>query len=258
MRALLHVTLCMILAAPLAAGETINVAAAISLKEVVSEAAKGYEAETGHRVEFTFGASGQLLAQIRNGAPIDAFISAADKQADDLERLGMVENGTRRVVAGNALVLVAPADAPPGLSDFKGLADARVKKLAIGEPRTVPAGQYAVQVLQKLEQEAKLAGRLVYGSNVRQVLDYVRRGEVSAGIVYATDAKEAGDKVKVVAVADASSHDPIRYPAVVIKGSKKRDAAARFLDYLTSEKAKQLFRDKGFAPGDQAAGKPAK
>jgi molybdate transport system substrate-binding protein len=106
--------------------------------------------------------------------------------------------------------------------------------------------------------DQKLAGRLVYGSNVRQVLDYVRRGEVTAGIVYATDAKEAGDAVKVLAAADASTHEPIRYPALVIKGTKKREVATRFLDYLTSAEARKSFEAKGFTTGDAAAGSSTK
>jgi molybdate transport system substrate-binding protein len=267
MRALLVCASCCLIATALVArpdrAETINVAAAISLKESLQEIARAYAADTGDRVEFTFGASGQLMAQIKNGAPIDAFISAANKQVDDLDKAGLIDAKTRRVVAGNSLVLIVPADAPAGLSNFKGLADDRIRRLAIGEPRTVPVGQYAQQVLRKLELEQRLSdgGRLVYGSNVRQVLDYVERGEVGAGIVYATDAREAGDaKVKVVATADPTTHEPIVYPGVLVKTSRKREAAVRFLDYLGSDKARKVFEAKGFAPAqaDAASGKPSK
>src|SRR5205823_12160729 len=101
-----------------ARAETINVAAAISLKESLTEIAKAFEADTGERVDFTFGASGQLMAQIKTGSPIDAFISAAGKQVDDLDQLRLIDAGTRRNVAGNELVLIAPANAPPAFSDF--------------------------------------------------------------------------------------------------------------------------------------------
>jgi molybdate transport system substrate-binding protein len=122
-----------------------------------------------------------------------------------------------------------------------------VKKLALGEPKTVPAGQYATQTLEKLKLTAPLSGKLVYGSNVRQVLDYVIRGEVTAGIVYATDAKQAGDKVKIVATAAEDSHDPIVYPAVVVKKSASAAAAKRFLDYATDDaEARRLLEARGF------------
>jgi molybdate transport system substrate-binding protein len=227
----------------------VRVAAAISLREALGQTAKAYEADTGRRVELTFGSSGQLAAQIKSGAPIDAFVSAANKQVDELEKAGLVDAKTRRVVAGNDLVLIVPASSSVSLADFKSLSEDAVKKLAIGEPKTVPAGQYARQVLAKLEIERKLADRLVYGANVRQVLDYVERGEVTAGIVYATDAKESGEKVKVVATADAATHEPIEYPAVVVKESKKPAAAAAFLDYLKSDRARKIFQDKGFTRG---------
>jgi molybdate transport system substrate-binding protein len=247
------ILLCLALAQP-AVAEDIRVAAAISLKEAISQAAKAYEADTGRHVELTFGSSGQLAAQIKSGAPIDAFVSAANKQVDDLEKAGLVDAKSRRVIAGNELVLIVPANSTLTLSSLKSLADDGVKKLAIGEPRTVPAGQYAQRVLAKLDVERKLAGRLVYGSNVRQVLDYVERGEVTAGIVYATDAKEAGaDKVKVVATADPATHEAIEYPAVVVKDSKHADAAAAFLDHLKSDRAGKIFQDKGFTRGDDNA-----
>ncbi|HEY7115443.1 MAG TPA: molybdate ABC transporter substrate-binding protein, partial [Tepidisphaeraceae bacterium] len=168
---LLSAVTCLILSAHPVHAETITVAAAVSLKESMLEIAKAFAIDTGDHVEFTFGASGQLMAQVRNGAPIDAFISAANKQVDDLERAGLVDAKTRRVVVGNSLVLIVPAagGGTARLTDFSALADRRVRKLAIGEPRTVPAGQYAQQVLRQFGLEEKLSsgGRLVYGSNVR-------------------------------------------------------------------------------------------
>src|SRR4051794_14120659 len=234
--------------ASLRAGETVHVAVAISLKEAVTDVARQYEAGTGDHVEFTFGSSGQLMRQIQSGAPIDAFISAAAKQVDDLAKAGLLDDATRRVVAGNALVLIVPPGTKAAPDSFEKLADTTVARLAIGEPKTVPAGQYAQQVLRSLNLTDQLGDRLVYGANVRQVLDYVIRGEVSAGIVYQTDAIEAGDKVKVVAAAAAKWHEPIVYPAVVIKASAGHDAAKRFLDYLATDKAKAILQSRGFTP----------
>jgi molybdate transport system substrate-binding protein len=246
-----------------AVAEPVRVSAAISLKDALEEAARAYKAAGGGEVEFVFGSSGELMAQIKAGAPADAFISAAGKQVDDLVRAGKVDEATRRVVAGNRLVLIVPAGAAaagkarPG--GFKDLADPAVGRVAIGEPRTVPAGQYAMQVLIALRLADGLGDRLVYGSNVRQVLDYVERGEAAAGVVYATDAKQAGDKVKVVATADPTTHDPIVYPAVVVRASRHKAEAQRFLDFLASEKGKAILAGYGFTDGApaKAATRPA-
>ena len=238
-----------LLAAPLLRAETIKVGAAISLKEAITEIAKTYEAESGEHVEFTFGSSGQLMAQIKAGAPVDAFISAASKQVDELDAAGLIDRPSRRVLAGNTLVLIVPAGSGVALSRFEQLADPGIGKVSMGDPKSVPAGQYAQQVIKKLGIDQKLQDRVIYGTNVRQVLDYVERGEVVAGIVYATDAREGGEKVKVVAKADPSMHEPIQYPAVVVSASKKGEATKRFLDYAKSEKAQAILKRYGFTSG---------
>jgi molybdate transport system substrate-binding protein len=255
MRALFVIVMCAVLSQA-ASAENIRVAAAISLKEAAVEIARDYENDTGEHVEFAFGASGQLSAQIRSGAPVDLFISAADVQMDQLDKAGLIDNATRQDVAGNRLVLVVPADESHPPACFKDLAAENVKRVAIGEPKTVPAGHYAQQVLKKLNLDRVLKDKVVFGANVRQVLDYVERGEVDAGIVYATDAKEAGDKVKVVAIADESAHDPIRYPAAVVTTGERPSAARRFLAYLKTEPARKVFKSRGFSVGG-AATRPA-
>jgi molybdate transport system substrate-binding protein len=247
---LLLAFVCMALVGASARGETIAVAAAISLRDAMTQIAADYEKASGDHVEMTFGSSGQLLAQIKSGAPIDAFISAADAQVDELIEKKLAEKSTRKVVAGNKLVLIVPGDSREEIKSFEALAGDTIKKIAIGEPKTVPAGMYAMQVLKKLKIDDQLAGKLIYGANVRQVLDYVQRGEVSAGIVYATDAKEAGEKVKVVATAEESTHDPIRYPAIIVKASTRQAAAKKFLDYVGGEKGQAVLTAKGFAGAD--------
>lgn len=227
--------------------ETIRVGAAVSLKEALGEIAKTYESDTGDSVTFVFGSSGQILQQIKSGAPIDAFVSAANKQVDELIATGQLDAATRRDVAGNTLVLIVPADGPAGIASFDDLAKPGVGRFAIGEPKTVPAGQYAEQALTFLKLLGPLKSKLVYGANVRQVLSYVERGEVAAGLVYATDAKEAAGKVRVVATVDAAAHDPIVYPAAVVKKSDRAVAARKFLDHLGSEKARAVLAAKGFA-----------
>lgn len=226
--------------------DTIRVAAAISMKDALGEIVKTYEKESADKIEFIFGASGQLQQQIETGSDVDLFLSAANKQVNALVKGGHAIVETRRDVVHNSLVLVVPADAKDSPAGFADLADAKVKKLAIGEPATVPAGQYASQLLKALKIDTAVADRIVYGMNVRQVLTYVELGEVSAGIVYASDAKESGNKVRVVATADAKLHEPIVYPGIVLTASKKQDAAKRFLDYLTKPAAQDVFTSKGF------------
>ena len=234
------------LAATVARAEEVRVACAISLKEAVTEIAEAYKANGRSDVRFTFGSSGQLAAQIEYGAPVDAFISAAHAQVDALAKAGRVDEASKQIVAGNRLVLVVPADAKSPPSGFKELSDARVKRVAVGEPKSVPAGQYGMQALRSMHLADALKDRIVHGANVRQVLDYVERGEVDAGIVYATDAKESGDRVRVVEGADPKSHDPIEYPAVVVRDSRRGRAARDFLDYLAGDKARSVLTRRGF------------
>ncbi len=239
-----------------ASAETIRVAAAISLKEAVGEIAKSYEKSTGNKVEFNFGSSGQLMTQIKSGADVDVFISAANKQVDDLLKDKLADAASRQVVVLNSLVLVVPADAKDAPATFEALKEPNVAKVAVGEPKTVPAGQYAEQVLKALKLDEALKPKIIFGTNVRQVLTYVERGEVSAGIVYLTDAKESGDKVRVVATADPKTHEPIVYPGVIVTASKKQDAARKFLAYLATADAKAVFEAKGFTvPEDRPAAK---
>jgi molybdate transport system substrate-binding protein len=237
-----------LLVAVAAHAETITVSAAISTKETLQAIAADYEKATGVHVRFNFQGSGELEAQIEQGAPVDAFISADDAEMEKLTAAGDSDPATRRVVARNRLVLVVPADtaSPTSFDGLKSVAG----KIAIGNPKTVPAGRYAEQVFKAMKLDSAVAGRLVYGQNVRQVLTYVERGEVAAGVVYQTDADQAVDKVKVVATADAATHDPIEYPAVVVKGAAHAAAAGRFLDYLKSDAAKAIWKAKGFLPAE--------
>ena len=236
-------------AATPASADPITVSAAISLKESLEQVGRDFHARTGDDVRFNFDASGRLEQQIEQGAPVDAFVSAADAEVDDLTRGGQADPATRHVVAGNTLVLVVPPDATPNsTAGPTSLADLATTtgKIAAGDPKSVPAGHYAQQTLAAMKLTAAVAPRLVLGQNVRQVLTYVERGEVSAGLVYGTDAKQAGDAVKVVATADPATHDPIEYPAVVIAASTHPAAAKRFVDYLSTPPARAVLVAHGF------------
>ena len=257
MRALFVTLLAIVSSFAARAAEPVNVAAAISMRESLREIGKLYEQQTGQAVTFTFGASGQLMAQIRNGASIDAFISAAAKQIDDLDKAKLIDPATRRDVAGNELVLIVPSDDVTSPNGIRLLTSPGFKRLAIGEPKTVPAGQYAEQTIAKLGLAEKLAGRIVYGANVRQVLDYVARGEVSAGIVYRSDVVDSNRKARPVIIFTENVHEPIRYPAAVIAPSKHADAARAFLDYLGSDRAIAVFTAHGFTRPPRAEPVPA-
>jgi molybdate transport system substrate-binding protein len=226
----------------------LTVSAAVSLKDAL-EAAKPLfaQAHPGVEITFIFGSSGSLQQQIEHGAPVDVFISAAGRQMDALEAKGLVLAGTRAALFRNQLVLVIPSGASAPAS-FADLAAPATTRIAIGEPRSVPAGQYANQVLAHFGLLPALGRKLVFGKDVRQVLTYVSFGEVDAGIVYLTDAKTT-DKVKIAAEAPLDSHAPIEYPGAVMKSSPSPEAARAFLDFLrTAPEALAAFRTLGFAP----------
>jgi molybdate transport system substrate-binding protein len=222
-----------LLAAAAVRAGTVTVSAAISLKESLEQVGRDYAAEGGDAVTFNFDASGRLAQQVKRGAPVDAFVSAGGREVDQLVKAGQADGASRRVVVGNTLVLIVPAGATGGPTSMKDLA-------------SVPAGLYAKQALASLGLTDAVAPRLVLAQNVRQVLTYVERDEVSAGLVYSTDAKQAGDKVRVVDTAGADTHDPIEYPAVTITGAAHSAEAKRFLDYLATPTARAVFVAHGF------------
>lgn len=237
-------------------GDQVTISAAISLKEVLTDIANLYRTDTQNMADLNFGASGTLAVQIQQGAPVDLFISAENKEVDALIAAGLVDPASRQVVAGNQLVLIVPSDFPNPPAKFDDLLDSRFRHVTIGEPKVVPAGQYAMQTLTSLGLAEKLSPKLIMGENVRQVLSYVIRGEAEAGLVYSTDAREAGDLVRVALKADESTHRPIVYPAVIVKAGR-HSHARQFLDYLSTGKARQIFLDHGFTvPAPGAATRP--
>jgi molybdate transport system substrate-binding protein len=224
----------------------LTVSAAISLKDALDEARQTYLAANPNvAIAANYGASGTLEIQIEQGAPVDVFVSAAPKQMDSLETKGLVLEGTRRDLLRNEVVLIVPKDSSAGISSFRDLTRTDVKRVALGEPVTVPAGQYAKEVLTSLGIYDAVNSKAVLGKDVRQVLTYVETGNVDAGVVYATDALSS-TKVKIVATAPAKSHAPVVYPAAVIKTSKNPAAARALLDFLASPRGLAIFQKYGF------------
>ncbi|MBW4564735.1 MAG: molybdate ABC transporter substrate-binding protein [Mojavia pulchra JT2-VF2] len=221
------------------------VSAAASLKDALEEIKLLYQqSKPNVNINYNFGASGALQQQIEQGAPADIFVSAAKKQVDALEGKGLLLPGTRTILAKNRLVLIVPKNAV-GINSFYNLRDASIKKIAIGEPRSVPAGQYGEQVLQQLKLLPQVKSKLVYANNVRQVLASVESGNADAGLVYATDAK-ISNKVKIVVASDEKYHSAIIYPLAVVKSSKNASAAKEFAQFLTGSQAKAVLQKYGF------------
>ncbi|MGH7309064.1 MAG: molybdate ABC transporter substrate-binding protein [Candidatus Rokuibacteriota bacterium] len=237
-------------AAPASAQELV-LSVAISMKEAVEELGRRFtEQRPGVTVRYNFGASGELQKQIEAGAPVDVFISAATRQMDELERGGFLVPGSRREFARNVLVAVKPADERLDLPGPSDLLDRRVQRIAVGNPKTVPAGQYAEESLRALGLWDRLKPKLIFGENVRQVLDYVSRGEVQVGVVYATDALTRADRIRLAFRFPEDTHRPIVYPAAVVKGSRHPDLAGAFLDLLAGREGQMVLRRLGFeAPG---------
>jgi molybdate transport system substrate-binding protein len=226
----------------------ITVSAAISLKNAFEEIGKVFESRNnGIKVIFNFGASGDLARQIEGGAPVDVFASAAQKDMDDLEKKGLIDGATRFNFAKNTVMLIQSAASSVKIDGFEGLLKPEVKMIAIGNPQTVPAGRYAQEVFNHFKEWDALSPKLVLAENVRQVLDYVTKNEVDAGVVYGTDAAVQADKIKIIAAALAESHKPVLYPAALVKGAKNEKAAQGFITLLKSDEGMNILKKYGFA-----------
>jgi len=233
-----------------ASAQEVRIGAAASLTNVIDALGKAWSAESGGRFVGNYAASSALARQIEQGAPVDVFLSADLAWMDFLEGKGLIEVGTRRVVAANTLVLIAPAASTGSVvlrhgMDFK--AELKGGRLAVANPDAVPAGKYAKDALTSLGLWSQIEASLAPAENVRATLALVARGETPLGIVYGTDAK-VEPKVRVVAVFPAGSHKPIVYPAAAIKG-KASPATLSFLKFLETEKARAIFREAGFTTG---------
>src|SRR3989442_7777283 len=212
-------------AAP-ASAEELTLSVAISMKDAIEELGRGFtQARPGVVLRHNLGASGELTNQIEAGAPVDLFISAAARQMDELETKGLLVPGSRRVFARNVLVAVKPADSRLDLARPSDLLDPRVKRIVIGNPKTVPVGQYTEESLRALGLWDRVQGKLVFAENVRQALDYVARGEVDAAFVYATDAAVRPGRVEEALRPAADTYPPLAYPVGMVRESRHKALA---------------------------------
>jgi molybdate transport system substrate-binding protein len=228
----------------------LTVSAAISLKEAFGDIKQLYQKENPEiNLVYNFGSAGSLQQQIEQGAPVDVFMPAAEKQLNALDKKGLIFNETRKKLLRNRLVLVTPK-ANTTVSDFQDLTQADVRKVALGEPRTVPAGQYTLETLKAVGLVDEVKPKAVFAKDVRQVLNYVATGNADAGFIYATDARK-NKQVKVVKSIADSLHSPIVYPLAVLKKSKDPASARKFVQFLSGQPAKAIFQQYGFLPVTQ-------
>lgn len=229
--------------------QEITLSVAVSLKDAVEELGRGFmAARPGVTLRYNFGASGDLQKQIEAGAPIDVFLSAAQRQMDELEKQNLIVSASRRAFARNVLTVVKPADSRIDIAKPADLLEARVARIVIGSPKTVPAGQYAEESLRAVGLWERLGPKIVFSENVRQALDYVARGEVDAGFVYTTDAATRAQGVKEAFRPPDDSYRPIVYPGAVVAASKQPVLGQAFLDLLGSPQGRTVLSRFGFQP----------
>jgi len=222
------------------------ISAAASLTDCMNELKAVYMTKNPSvAINCNYGSSGALQQQIEQGAPADLFFSAGLKQMKALVDKGLMDASTVKNILENHVVLVVPKNGPR-LSSFDELRKPSVTKIGIGDPKSVPAGQYADQVFKNLGLSEAIAGKLVLAKDVREVLFWVETGNVDAGVVYSTDA-QISDKVVVSAIAPENSHEKIVYPVGVVKGSDHPAEAKAFEDFLFSDEAARIFAKYGFA-----------
>jgi molybdate transport system substrate-binding protein len=227
-----------------ARADELIVSAAASLTNAFKEIGAEFEkAQAGTRVTFNFAASGPLLQQIENGAPVDVFASADQETVDKAADKKLIAPASRRNFASNRLVLIQPQ----GTTALKGVPDLKansIKRIGIGNPTSVPVGRYTRDVLQADGLWEPLGAKFILADNVRQVLDYVARGEVDAGFVYATDAASAKDKVNVVTV--VATQKPVLYPIAVVAASKQAAQAEAFVAFVSGTSGQAILEKFGF------------
>ena len=225
----------------------LNVFAAASLSDALTEIARTYEATSGDKLRLNLAASSLLARQIKEGAPADLFFSADEARMDDLAQSGLIATDTRRSLFSNTLVIVVSLENGAAVATPRDLANNVISRIALAEPHTVPAGVYAKDYLQRIDLWKNVSSKIIATENVRACLAAVESGNVDAGIVYKTDAL-ISRKVKIAVEIPADEGPKISYPLAVVKDSKNREAALKFAAYLASPEARAVFAKHGFLP----------
>ena len=223
----------------------ITVSAAASLKDALYEIGEHFQKDNPQiEVRFNFGASGSLSEQIKQGAPVDVFLSASEEKFQELVGKDLIDN--KATLVSNEIVLISTSKTDFNLKELSDITNEEIEKISIGTPSIVPAGTYAQQALEYYDVWQDIQEKIVYAKDVRQVTTYVETGNVQVGIVYKTDAM-ASDKVEIFTTIDAKSHDAITYPAGVLKSSKNKEESLLFFDYLQNDAMKKVWVQYGFS-----------
>lgn len=228
-----------------AQSKELRVSAAASLADVLKEIHAVFEKHHGVRVELNLGASSALVRQIEAGAPADVFISADAPKMDQLEKAGLIDVATREDQLSNALVVVVPSDSKLTITGGKDMLKAGIRRLALADPKAVPAGLYTKEWLTKLGLWTQVEAKILGTENVRAALAAVESGNVEAGVVYKTDAAIT-TKVKTAFEVPASEGPVITYPMAILKETKNTALAKQYLDYLDTPESHVLFKKYGF------------
>lgn len=222
----------------------LTISAAASLTEAYNELKDIYESEKYVKLIFNYGSSGALQKQIEEGAEVDVFVSAGQKQMNALEEKDLIIKDTREDIYRNELVLIVPEEYKDEITSINDIIGTDLK-LSIGVPETVPVGQYAKEALEYLKIWNKLQTNIVLAKDVSQVLTYVEKGEVAAGIVYSSDSVRAKQSY-IAEIFSEETHRPIVYPAAVVASTKNKEASIDFLSFLRTDKAKEILGKHGF------------
>lgn len=226
--------------------QEIIVSAAASLTNAMEAIGNAFEEMSGIHITLNFASSGVLFKQLEQGAPADVYASANQTFMNQAEEKGLIAADTRHDFAKNSLVLATPSDVDMAVTSVQDLVKPEVERIAMGDPAIVPAGQYAQESLEGYGVWDKLTDRVIYGNSVRQVLDYLRRGEVDAGIVFSTDAALEKETVRVVA--GLGHHAQILYPIAVTSEAQEHEHAVQFVEFVLSADGQAILQQFGFKP----------
>lgn len=228
---------------------TITLAAAASLKNTMDdELIPMFQEENSNiKVQATYDSSGKLQSQIEEGADIDVFMSAAMNQMNALEESGLVDGDSVIELLENKIVLIVPEGNPKDINSFEDILNA--DEIAIGDPESVPAGEYAEEVLTNLDLWDGVLEKASLGTNVTEVLNWVAEGSADVGIVYSTDAA-SNDNVEVVAEAPEEAISKVIYPIGMVSASENKDAAESFIEFLATDEALEIFESYGFTANE--------
>ncbi len=234
--------------------ETLTVAAANSLREAFRKVLPLFEAQHKEiNVRVIYGPSQTLRTQIEEGAPIDVFLPSLVEEIDQLEKKGLVIQGTKRVYAATSLVLITGAALPAPIGSIQDLYTVPVRRIAVGDPKTSSVGRVALQFIKYSKLEPQLKAKHVFGEHSRAVLDLVANGEAEVGVVYRTDAV-ADSRVRILDTVPADSHTPVHYGVAAVWTARNISGAGDFIEFLLSPQIQARLKDYGFAGASPEVG----